>query len=222
MQLVSTALTLKFAEALHPWLEMREIVRAGGSSPSAELQGAPLVLDVKDKKQRITVQFSGFTFVQEKARSIDESIDIIVGMVTRVSKATNPPPILQAQYEATFIEPHAMPFHEVVIAMKEHYLKRGEVVDSATDIALVFDQHERDLLKQTHTGPMSAEQLRSEYLVFPSADISEQFIFARLRYEQNKQTAFDMNYLNDFLRSAVVWQTKQAQIALGLLKKMEG
>lgn len=222
MQLMATALRVQFAEVLHPWLEMREIVRIGGDSPSAELQGAPLVIDVKEKKQRLILEFRGFTFVQERARSIDESVDIVLGMTIKLSNASTLPPILNTRYEALFIEPYPMPFHELVIAMKEHYLRRGEVVDSATDIGLVFDQHEADLVKHTNIGPMSSEQLRSDYLFFPRDDVPEQFIFSRLGYEQNKQITFDINYLKDFLKLAVVWQTRQAKVVLNLLKKDGG
>lgn len=221
MELVRTALGLLFSEAFNPWLEMRNIIRNVAEKPSAEIEGAPIVLELKDKKQRVVFQVKAFQFIQEGMKSIEDSIDIAVDKLVKSNSASKLPKISQVWYESIFIEPYALPFHELLLVMKNRFLQPSALVDPTTDIGLIFDQTEGDVLKHSQTGPMGKEQLLRMYLPYGRDQVPDTFVFLSLRYQQNKDFAFDAGYVRRFLEAAVQWQTGQAKSVFSYLKKGE-
>lgn len=221
MELVKTALGLLFSEAFNPWLEMRNIIRNVAEKPSAEIEGAPIVLDLKDKKQRVVFQVKAFQFIQEGMKSINDSIDIAVDKLVKSNSASKLPQISQIYYESIFIEPYALPFHELLLLTKNRFFRPSAVVDPTTDIGLVFDQTEGDVLKHSQAGPMVKEQLLRMYLNYGRDQVPDNFVFLSLRYQQKKDFAFDADYVRRFLEAAVQWQTGQAKSVFSYLKKGE-
>jgi hypothetical protein len=222
VEYLSTSVKLTLAEALQPLLEFRDIVRVAGENPSGELQGSPILLDVKAKSRRIVVEFRALTLIQEGAQSVDEGVEAALGVLGQLNEASGIPRMLSVRCEAIFIEPHPLPFHELVAVMKDRYLRAGPIVDPATDIGLVFDQHDNDVVKHIQTGPMEAAQLRRDYLIWPKDKIPDRFFFARLGYQHNGEVSFDEKWLGEFLHTAAQWQVEQAKRAFDLLKPGEG
>ena len=128
MELVRTNIQLKFSEALNPWLEIRNIIRTVGDKQKVEIEGPPFILDLKDKKQRVVVQIKAFDFIQEEITSSEDSINIIIEKIVQTNSASKLPKISQISYETIFIEPYALPFHELLIVMKDRLLKPNFLV----------------------------------------------------------------------------------------------
>ncbi len=191
MELVKTILRLRFSEAISPWLEMRSIIRGVGENPSAEIAGAPLVMELKDKKQRVVLQVKAFEFIQEGMKSIEDSIDIAVDKLVKSNSASKLPNIDQVSYESIFIEPYAVPFHELLLLMKNRFLRPIALVDSTTDVGLMFDQIEDDVFKHYQIGPMVKEQLLKMYLHYGRDQVPDNFVFLSLLYQQNKVFTFE-------------------------------
>jgi len=221
MELVKTSIRLRFSEAISPWLEMRNIIRNVGEKPSAEIEGSPLIMDLKDKKQRVVLHIKAFEFIQEGMKSIEDSIDITVDKLVKSNSASKLPNIDQISYESIFIEPYAVPFHELLLLMKNRFLQPSALVDSTTDIGLIFDQIEDDVFKHYQTGPMVKEQLLKMYLHYGRDQVPDNFVFLSLLYQQNKVFTFDADYVRKFLQAADQWQTRQAKSVFSYLKKGE-
>jgi hypothetical protein len=135
------------------------------------------------------------------------------------NSASKLPKISQIYYESIFIEPYALPFHELLLVMKNRFLQPSALVDPTTDIGLIFDQTEGDVLKHSQTGPMGKEQLLRMYLHYGRDQVPDTFVFLSLRYQQNKDFAFDADYVRKFLEAAVQWQTGQAKSVFSYFKK---
>jgi len=221
MELVKATIGLLFSEAFNPWLEMRSIIRGVGENPSAEIEGSPLILDLKHKKQRVVLQIRAFEFIQEELKSLEDSIDTAVDKLVKSNSASKLPQISQIWYESIFIEPYALPFHELLFLMKNRFLQPSALVEPTTDIGLTFDQIEGDVLKHSQTGPMGKEQLLRMYLHYARDQVPDNFIFLSLRYQQNKDFAFNADYVRKFLQAAGQWQTHQAKSVFSYLKKWE-
>jgi hypothetical protein len=198
---------------------MRNIIRNIAENPSAEIGGSPLILDLKDKKQRVVLQIKAFEFIQEGMKSIEDSINIAADKLVKSNSASKLPKISQIYYESIFIEPYALPFHELLLVMKNRFLQPSALVDPTTDIGLIFDQTEGDVLKHSQTGPMGKEQLLRMYLHYGRDQVPDTFVFLSLRYQQNKDFAFDADYVRKFLEAAVQWQTGQAKSVFSYFKK---
>lgn len=219
MELTKAVLGLRFSEAFNAWLEMRNTVRTLGENPSAEIEGAPMIMDVKDKRQRVVLHIRGLDFIQEGVNSLEDSIRVAVDKLVKLNNASKLPDINQIWYESVLIEPYALPFHELLLLMKDRLLQPNVVVDPSTDIGLIFDQTEGDVLKHFQTGPMRKKQLVEIYLAYGRDKLPDNFIFLSLRYQQNKRFAFAADDIRKFLEAAGEWQTNQAKLVFNYLQK---
>lgn len=197
------------------------MIRGVAENPKAEIEGTPIIMDLKDKKQQVVLQVKAFEFIQEGMKSIEDSIDIAVDKLVKSNSASKLPNIDQISYESIFIEPYAVPFHELLLLMKKRFLQPSALVDSTTDIGLTFDQIEDDVFKHYQTGPMVKEQLLKMYLHYGRDQVPDNFVFLSLLYQQNKVFTFDADYVRKFLQAADQWQTGQAKSVFSYLKKGE-
>lgn len=222
MELVKSIVVLRFSEAFSPWLEVRSIIRNIGETPSAEIEGPPMIIDLKDKKQRAVLHIKAFEFIQEGINTIQDSIDTSVDKLVKSNNASKLPQIERISSESIFIEPYAVPFHELLRLMKDRFLKPSTLVDSSTDIGLIFDQIDGDVLKHYQIGPMGKEQLQKMYLNYKRDQVPENFVFLILQYQQSKIFVFDPEQVRKFLQAAGEWQTNQVESVFSYLRKGTG
>jgi hypothetical protein len=211
MELVKTILSLGLSEAFNPWIELRGIIRELGESPKAEIEGPPLTMDLKEKRQRLVLRVKAIEFEQEWVSSIEESTAVALDKMVQGNKVSEFSEVEGVWHEAMYMEPYALPFHELLILVKDRFLRTSELADTSTDVGIIFDQAEGDIVKHYHFGPMAKEQLLSVFLNWPKKDLPDNFIFLILRYEQNKAFTFEREYLKKLLEAANEWEVNQAQ-----------
>jgi hypothetical protein len=210
MELVKTILYLSLSEAFNPWLQVRSMIRELGENPSAEIQGPPLIIDKKEKKERLVLHMKAVELEQEGVGLIEENTEIALNKITKVNEVSKIAEVKSVWHEARYIEPFDLPFHEILICIKDRFLRASELVDVSTDVGIVFDQAEGDVVKHYEFGPMAKEQLQSIFLSWPRDDLPENFVFLSLKYEQTKAFAFEREYIKRFLEAANKWEAKQA------------
>lgn len=218
MELVKTVLRLSASEAFAPWIEMRSMVRELGEQPEVEIRGAPVIIDLKEKKQRLVLHVRAIELEQEGVSSIEESTAVALDKMTQGNKVSKFPEVKTVWHEARYIEPYALPLHEILILVKNRFLRASELADASTDVGIVFDQVEGDIVKHYQFGPMAKEQLLSVFLNWPKDDLPDNFVFLSLKYEQNKAFAFEREYLKRFLEAANEWEVNQAQWLFSYLR----
>jgi len=218
VDLIKTVVRLEFSEPTRPWLEMREILRVAGGNPTVELQASPMVLDQPEKRQRLVLAVRTLVLEQELPASADQSLDQALEMIRRLNDASNLPSVKQIRHDSVFIEPYPLPLHELVVFLKERFLRSNPTVESATDIGLTFDQHEDEVVKRMQIGPMDAEQLRQEVLRWPEEGIPDTFLFLGLAYESNREAPYTLEALREFMENAITWQASQVEAILSSLR----
>lgn len=211
MELVKTILRLDLSEAFNPWIELRGMIRELGESPKAEIEGPPFTMDLKEKRQRLVLHVRSIEFEHECVRSIEEGSAVALDKMAQGNKVSKFSEIKRVRHDAIFIEPYALPFHELLILVKDRFLQTSELADVSTDVGIIFDQAEGDMVKHYQFGPMTKEQLLSVFLNWPKDGLRDNFIFLLLRYEQNKVFTFEREYLKKFLEAANEWEVSQAQ-----------
>lgn len=218
MELVKTILRLGLSEAFNPWIEMRNIIRELGAEPKAEIGGSPVIMDLKEKKQRLVLHVRAIEFEHEGISSIEESTAVALDKMVQGNKVSKFPEVERVWHEARYIEPYALPFHELLILVKNRFLRASELADACTDVGIIFDQAVGDMVKHYQFGPMEKEQLLSMFLNWPKKDLPDNFVFLILRYEQNKAFTFEREYLKKFLEAANEWEVNQAQWLFSYLR----
>jgi hypothetical protein len=129
--------------------------------------------------------------------------------MTRMHEAANFPTLAEIRYESIFISPYSLPFHELLSLVKERFLRSSPVADVATDVGLVFDQHEGDTVKNVVLGPMAPPQLKSQYLRWEREAIPDTFLFLGVAHTSRKEAPFTADFLNEALTTAIAWQQQQ-------------
>jgi hypothetical protein len=218
MELVKTILRLDLSEAFNPWIQLRGMIRELGESPKAEIEGPSLTMDMKEKRQRLVLRVKAIEFEQEWVSSIEKSSAAALDKMAKGNEVSKFSEVKGVWHEAMFMEPYALPFHELLILVKNRFLQRSELADASTDVGIIFDQAEGDIVKHYQFGPMWKEQLVSVFLNWPKDGIPDNFIFLILRYAKNKAFTFESKYLQRFLEVANEWEVSQAQWLFGYLR----
>lgn len=221
MELVKTVLRLDFESPTKPWLEIRAMLRFAGGDPAAEVGAPPIVVDLATERKRIVVQLRAVSMEHEMPGSTETSISDAVRLMSGLNDASEFPAISRIRHDAIFIEPFPIPFHELVDFLKKRYLMPNSLAGAATDIGLIFDVHEAAAKKHVQVGPMDATQLRSEILRWPPEGLPDTFVFLGLRHESAQEVQFSPDSLHTLLRTALEWETVQAEAIVGELKAEE-
>ncbi len=219
MELVKTVLRLDLGEAFNPWLELRNVIRGAVEKDTAEIQGAPMVMNIPEKKQRVEFHIRALVFHQEGIASINETVDIALKKVERINGESRIPRINKMLYESEFIQPYSLPFHEMLLLIKERFLVSNSMVNRATDVGLIFDEVQDGVLKHMQFGPMEREQLLSVFLIYKPNEIPDNFVFALNRYEISKNVDYSEAILKEFLDNATNWQIENTSSLFNYLKQ---
>jgi len=219
MELVKTIMRLSMSESLDPWFGMLRMVRVFGENPNVNIQGPPVIIDLKEKKQRFTLHVRAIELEQEGMSSIEESTAVALDKMAQGNELSKFSEVRRVWHEAMYIEPYALPFHEILILVKNRFLRASELADASTDVGIIFDQAEGDIVKHYEFGPMAKEQLMSVFLNWPKDGLPDNFIFLHLKYEQEKAFTFEREYLRKFLKAANEWEVSQAQWLFSYLRE---
>ena len=178
-----------------------------------------MVTDRPDKKQSVTLQFRGVVFHQEDNDSQEECLSQALEYLRQANTTSPFPPLSNLKYDATFIEPFALPFHELVDLMKRRYFRSNELLDPGSDVGITVDYHEGEIVKHLQIGPMEAAQLQSNYLKWPLDEIPDCFLYIYLGYERQREAEFDLADIHKLFDEAVQWQLSQARKILSTLEQ---
>ena len=206
MELVRTAIQLEFKEVLNPWLEMRDLVRVAGEKPDTELNGSPLILDVKDKKERVEIRFRSIFISQEAVKTVDESIENVIKRLREFDKFVKTNRYTRVVSTTQFIDPYSIRFNELFSLIKLKFVKENPITEPITDIGIVFDQRDGKVLKHTQFGPMDKEQLQSQYLHFERKSIPDIFVYLENSCETSDENIYNSTNVTSFLTDSIKWQ----------------
>jgi hypothetical protein len=223
MELVKAVLRLSLSAAFNPWVEIRGIIRELGGEPKAEIEGPPVIMDLKEKekgkRRRVVLHVKAIEFQEEGVISLEENTAAALDKMAQGNKVSKFPDVKRVWHEVIYIEPYALPFHELLILVKNRFIKASELASASTDVGIIFDQAEGDILKHYQFGPMAKEQLLSMFLNWPRDDLPDNFVFLGLRYEQNRAFTFEREYLKRFLEAANEWEVNQANWLFSYLRE---
>lgn len=220
MNLVKSILRIDFLTPTNPWVEIRELMRTAASDPKIEMQAAPLVLDRKNERMRIVLQIKAVGIEHETSGPLAQAAADARSMMLHLDQVSRFPDVRRMRYDVIFIEPFDLPFHELVDHLKGRYLKATRLSNLSSDIGLIFDQQEDDLLKHVQLGPMDRAQLASEFLRWADErKIPDTFAFMNLGYWVMEEMAFSEDALGSFLERAVAWQQQEAEALVSDLKE---
>lgn len=219
MNIVKSVLRIGFEEATHPWLELRGLLRVATGDEKGELRSAPIVINRNKEKKRIVIQVRSMIMEHETDGTIEQSNEEAISILEHFHEVSPFPKVAMLRQDVVFIEPTDRPFYELVNVVKQHYLRPTAISDPATDLTLVFDQHEEGgTLKQVQIGPMDKAQLQQAVLRWPMEGLPEAFIFMGLGYEVNGSEGFSVGALQSFLRDAISWRDSLADSLIEDLK----
>lgn len=220
MNLVKSVLRVNFGEATGPWVALRALLRAATSDPKLEMQAAPLILERKDERMRIVLEVRGVALEHETDGPLAKAVVAARSMMVQLNEASAFPDLRSVRYDVIFIEPFARPFHELVEHMKGKFLKQTRIADMSSDIGLVFDQQDNDLLKHTNIGPMDRAQLTSQFLKWAKeGEIPDTFVFLNFGYALTQKVPFSEEALGSFLNEAAEWQESEGNALVDALKE---
>lgn len=207
--LVKTTLRIDFVEGLKPWIELRELLRAAGGKPDAEVQAGALVLEDQRKRSRVILQVRGLVIQDELPRSTRHSYRQMLATASKIDAASTFPRAALVRFDSIFIQPYKSTFVELKEAISAAFVRENDVTEGTTDFALIFDQREEEILRHTQIGPMQADQLQEQFLKWELDRKPDIFAFLGLDYERSVEMAFDVDDWTRIAAEAAAWQKTQ-------------
>jgi hypothetical protein len=212
MDLVKAVLRIDFSEALHPWLDLRRLVRAATGDQSIEIQGQQMNVDRAGQHQRVVLEVRALTIHQEHQPTLDAGAEAVLAEVVRIHEAFPLPSIRSMRFDAFFIEAYPLPFHELVARFRESFIQTVPITAAASDIGLLLDYRLGQVVQHLQLGPMAPAQLQAAFLIWPRDRLPEQFLYVSAGYEEEREMPFDRGDLARTLATASQWQLEQATL----------
>ena len=213
---------MQFAEALRPWLEVRELFRVARGDEDVELQGDTPFVEHKQEKQRIQFQVRALSFEQEGDRTSEAVKESALNTFSEMNSISPLPTVEQVRFDSVFIKPYELSFHELRSLIGRTYFQPTILTEQATDIGVTLEQDEGHVLKHVRLGPMGSRQLQESYLHWPDESIPEQFIFIGLSFQWNVEMEFSTEELSNVLNQGQAWQESAVELVLADVSKVEG
>ena len=220
-RLVKTALRIDFVEGLKPWIELREVLRAAGGKPDAEVQAGPMVLEDPKKKTRVILQVRGLIIEDEAPADLLTSYRNIIGMASKINNASAFPSTSLVRFDSIQIHAHPSSFATLLDILTSALLRQNPITTGATDVALIFDKRENGTLYHTQIGPMEPDQLQREFLKWELKSSPDVFTFIGLDFEEHTDMAFDLERLKSLSQKAVTWQQAQRELVQRMIDRQE-
>ena len=222
VDLVKTTVRLGFAEALRPWLEVRQLFRVASGNENVELQGESTYVEREQEKQRFRFQTRALSFEQEGDLTGETVIQTALEKFADFNSVSPLPTLERVRIDSLFIEPFELPFQELRSLIGQTYLQPNSLAEQATDIAVILEQEQGHVAKFMEVGPMEPKQLQETYLHWQKDSIPEQFVFIGLGYQWNVEMEFNIQELHDVLVEAQAWQESTVQLILSDIRSVEG
>jgi hypothetical protein len=208
---VKAVLKVDFAEALRPWLDLRELIRAGEASEKPELQGPPIVVSRVEQKQRIVLQVRAVSVEQEADPGAEPDTKRMIDSFRRLGAVLPMPPVASARVEYLALDPYDLPFHELVARVKETLLCVNSLAATATDVSVVTDEQvDEETIRHVQVGPMLPAQLNQQFLVFRREDVPAQFLYVSAARTVTHRTDFSVEALEAQVAECDGWAAATA------------
>ena len=212
--LARTTIQLEFAEALRPWLEVRDLFRIASGDEGIELQGEATYVERQQNKQRVGFHVRALSFEEEGGGTGEAAIENALRTFSELNARSRLPELQRVGMNAVLIEPYDLTFAELRSLVRQAYFQPTTLAEQATDIGVTFEQDEGHVREYIRLGPMEPSQLQESYLHFPKDSIPEVFAFIGLGYQWNVEMEFSTQELQEVLDGARVWQESTARLVL--------
>jgi hypothetical protein len=110
-----------------------------------------------------------------------------------------------------FIEPFALPFHELVARVKAACFQPSDLVAAAADVGLSLDERVGDATRHRQIGPMEPRQLNENFLQFKRDDLPPAFLFLGMGESRASMRPYSDDEYQPFLTDAIRWQMHDAE-----------
>jgi hypothetical protein len=179
--------------------------------PTAEIQGQPLVVTRDQEKMRFVLQVRALIVELEGPTPLRDITPALIRILGEIHQASPIPETDFARLDLLFIEPYALPLHELVLKVKTTYFQPMELISSATDVGFSVDEQVGDTIRHRQIGPMEPAQLNEQYLNFKRDDLPRAFLFLSMGHSSSAVRPFSREGYREFLSQALQRQTEQAQ-----------
>jgi hypothetical protein len=193
---VKVVLRLEFVEAFRPWLDLRNLIRAGQGTDAGELQGPPIVIAKQEQARRVVLNVRGVVVEQEARAGSDLQPKLALDQLSTLSDPFPFPDVALLRVDLLAIDPYELPFHELVAKVKQAMLCGNPLTAASTDLSVVMDEQiDADTTRHLQIGPMLPAQLNEQFLMIPRTDLPQQFLFVSTALTVRRRMAFSIEAL---------------------------
>lgn len=221
MRLVKVITELRFSGRLKLLKLQEELYLAilGEELKQPERWPAPgLILESRQRKMRTTFELKRCAVDLEEVPNIGHCVQAISSIFKKVDDILGIPLLARVGIRSMWIEPFEGTFTELLTVYRKSMLAKTILSEEASDVGLVLDFLDEDCKVGLTTGPMEAQQLKTQFLTFEEKTIPDVFIFADIDRATTNQTKYSNKFLSEFIRKGLSYGEKRTKTLFNVLR----
>ena len=176
-----------------------------------------LTLEAKQKKLRTILEQKRCAVDLEEVPNTGYCVQTIAGIFKKVDDILSIPLLARIGVRTIWIEPFEGTFTDLLKVYKKSVLGSNILCEQASDVGLVLDFVDGDYNVSLTTGPMEAQQLKTQFLTFEQETIPNVFIFGNIDRATTNETKYSNKFLNEFIQQGLGYGEEQAKTLIDIL-----
>lgn len=221
MRLVKVITELRFSGRLKLLKSYEELYSAvlGEELKQPEKWVAPsLNLRAKQKKMSTSLESERCAVDLEEVPNVGYCVQTISSIFKKVDDILGIPPLARVGVRSTWIEPVEETFADLLAIYKKSMLGSNILSERMSDVGLVLDFVDEGCKVSLTTGPMKAQQLKTQYLTFEQETIPNVFIFCDIDRATTNECKYSNKLLSEFIRRGLDYGGERAKMLIDILR----
>jgi hypothetical protein len=177
-----------------------------------------LVVDAKQRKMRATLEPKRCAVGLEEVPNTGYCVRTISQIFKKVDNILEIPLLDRAGVKSMWIESFEGTFADLLAVYKKGMLGGNILSERASDVGAVLDFVDEDCKVSLTTGPMEAQQLKTQFLTFEAQSIPDVFMFIAVDRATTSQTKYSNKFLTEFIRQSLDCGEERAKTVVSILR----
>ena len=221
MRLVKVITELRFSGRLKLLKPYEELYLAilGEELKQPERWFAPgLALEAKQRKMRTSLEPKHCAIDLEEVPNIGYCVQTISGTFKKIDDILGIPLLARVGVRSMWVEPFESTFADLLTVYKKSMFASNILSEQASDVGIVLDFVDEDCKVSLTTGPMEAQQLKSQFLASEPERIPDVFIFTDIDRATTNETKYSNRFVNEFIQQGLDYGEEQAKKLIDIIR----
>jgi len=221
MRLIKVITEFRFSgrlQLLKPYEELHLAILGEEPKQPERMLTPSLILEAKQRKMRTTLEVKRCAVELEEVPNVGYCVQTISSAFKKVDDILEIPLLARVGVRGMWIEPFEGTFAELLMVYKKTMLGTNVLYDLASDVGLILDSVDENCKVSLTTGPMEAQQLKTQFLSFEQERIPGVFIFADIDRSTTSEARYSSKFLSEFIQRSLAYGEEHVKKLIDIIR----